>query len=399
MLVGRAAGPVEGSGVAQGTTETRTSLWRLPAVRALAGATVLGFTSFTLTLASLPAYAVAGGAAADTAGVVTAVFLVVTVAGQSAVPALTARFGAGPVLAAGLVALGAPSPLYAVDDGLLWLSAVSAVRGVGFAVLTVLGATLAARVAPPGRRGESIGLYGLAIAVPNLVCVPAGVALVLGGHAAWLAWLAAAPVLALPLVPGVVRGARAEPPAGTSSSRAAVRAALAPSGVLLVVTLAGGGLVTFLPIERPDGVLATAALLVFGVTGALSRWRTGVLADRTGTRLLLPLALLLSAVGLAAVALGLGAGAGWVLAGAAVFGAGYGTVQNLTLLAAFARAGERGATTASAVWNASFDAGTAVGALVLGLVAAGIGLPWTYVVVAGALLLTLPLARVATLPA
>ncbi|SDY89771.1 Predicted arabinose efflux permease, MFS family [Geodermatophilus africanus] len=385
--------------MARGTTGSRTSLWRLPAVRALAGATVLGFTSFTLTLASLPVYAVAGGAAADTAGLVTAVFLAVTVAGQSAVPALTARYGPGPVLAAGLVALGAPSPLYAVDDGLLWLSAVSAVRGLGFAVLTVLGATLAARVAPRERRGESIGLYGLAIAVPNLVCVPAGVALVLGGHAGWMAWLAASPVLALPLVPAVVRGARADPPAGRSSSRAAVRAALTPSAVLLVVTLAGGGLVTFLPIERPDGVLATAALLVFGITAALGRWRAGVVADRTGTRLLLPLALLGSAAGLAAVALGLGAGAGWVLAGAAVFGAGYGAVQNLTLVTAFARAGEGGATAASAMWNASFDAGTAVGALVLGLVAGGIGLPWTYVLAAGVLLLTLPLARVAVRPA
>ena len=385
--------------MARGTTEGRTSLWRLPAMRALVGATVLGFTSFCLTLASLPAHAVAGGAAADTAGVVTAVFLVVTVAVQSVVPALTARFGAGPVLAAGLVALGAPSPLYVVDDGLPWLSAVSAVRGVGFAVLTVLGATLAARVAPRERRGESIGLYGLAIAVPNLVCVPAGVALVLGGHAGWMAWLAASPVLALPLVPAVVRGARADPPAGRSSSRAAVRAALAPSAVLLVVTLAGGGLVTFLPIERPDGVLATATLLVFGITAAAGRWRAGVLADRAGTRLLLPLALLASAAGLAAVALGLGAGAGWVLAGAAVFGAGYGAVQNLTLLTAFARAGEGGATAASAMWNASFDAGTAVGALVLGLVAAGVGLPWTYVLVSGVLLVALPLARTATRPA
>ena len=383
----------------RGTTEARASLWRLPAMRALVGATVLGFTSFSLTLASLPAYAVAGGAAVDTAGVVTAVFLVVTIAVQSAVPALTARYGPGPVLAVGLLALGAPAPLYVVDDGVLWLSAVSAVRGAGFGVLTVLGSTLAARIAPPERRGESIGLYGLAIAVPNLAAVPAGVALVLDGQVTWLAWLAASPVLALPLVPGVVRGARTERPAGTSSSRAAVRAALAPSAVLLVVTLAGGGLVTFLPIERPDGVLATAALLVFGVTSALTRWRTGVLADRAGTRLLLPLTLLVSAAGLASVALGLGAGAGWVLAGAAVFGAGYGAVQNLTLLTAFARAGEGGATAASAMWNASFDTGTAVGALVLGLVAAGVGLPWTYVLVSGVLLVALPLARTATRPA
>ncbi|MBM7807895.1 MFS family permease [Geodermatophilus bullaregiensis] len=381
-----------------GTTRPRASLWRLPAMRALVGATTLGFVSYCLTLASLPAYAVAGGASPDTAGVVTAVFLLVTVAVQSSVPALTARFGLGPVFAAGLLALGAPAPLYVLGDGVLWLSAVSAVRGAGFAVLTVLGATLAAQVAPLERRGESIGLYGLAIAVPNLVAVPAGVALVLDGHAAVLSWLAAAPVLALPLLPVLTRTVRWEPGAWTSS-RAAVRAALAPSAVLFVVTLAGGGLVTFLPIERPDGLLATAALLVFGVTGALSRWRAGLVADRLGTGRLLPVTLLTGAAGLAVVALGLSTGDAVVLLGAALFGAGYGAVQNLTLVTAFARAGEGGATTASALWNASFDAGTAVGALALGVVAAGAGLSWTYLLVAAVLVAALPVARAATRPA
>ena len=81
-----------------------------------------------------------------------------------------------------------------------------------------------------------------------------------------------------------------------------------------------------------------------------------------------------------------------MLVGAAVFGAGYGGAQNLTLLAAFARAGAGGATAASAMWNASFDAGTAIGAMALGGVSAGIGLAWTYVVVAGVLAALLPLA-------
>ena len=121
---------------------------------------MLGFASYCLTLASLPTYAVQGGARESTAGIVTAVLLVVTIAVQAVVPVLTARFGQARVLVIGLVALGAPSPLYAVDDGLLWLSALSAVRGVGFAVLTVLGATLAAQVAPAGggvRRSGSTG--------------------------------------------------------------------------------------------------------------------------------------------------------------------------------------------------------------------------------------------------
>ncbi len=365
-------------------------------MQALIGVTVLGFASFCLTLASLPVYAVTGGAATSTAGVVTAVFLVVTVACQATIPALTARLGVGPVLVAGLVAMGLPSPFYALDDGLGWICALSAVRGAGFAVLTVLGATLAARVAPAERRGESVGLYGLAIAIPNLIAVPAGVALVLDGHVGWLSWLAASPILGVVLVPLLVRSVAPEPPRGPAGSgRAAVRAALAPSVVLLLVTMAGGGLVTFLPIERPDGVLATVALLLFGVTGAVTRWRAGTLSDRLGTGLLLPWALVVAAVGMIVTAVGLGAGAGWVLAGAAVFGAGYGATQNLTLVAAFARAGEGGTTTASAMWNASFDAGTAAGALALGFLAAGIGLDWTYVVVAALLAAALPLASAA----
>ncbi len=373
-----------------------TALWRFRGMQALIGVTMLGFASFCLTLASLPVYAVAGGASTSTAGLVTAVFLLVTVAFQATIPALTARFGVGPVLVAGLVAMGLPAPFYVMDDGLAWICALSAVRGAGFAVLTVLGATLAARVAPPERRGESVGLYGLAIAIPNLVAVPAGVALVLDGHVGWLSWLAASPVLGILLVPLLIRSVAPEPgpgPAGTG--RAAVRAALLPSGVLFLVTMAGGGLVTFLPIERPDGVLATVALLLFGLTGAVTRWRSGMLSDRLGTGLLLPLALALTAMGLLVTAFGLGAWDGWVLVGAAVFGAGYGATQNLTLVAAFARAGETGTTTASALWNASFDAGTAAGALALGFLAAGIGLDWTYVVVAASLAAALPLASAA----
>jgi predicted MFS family arabinose efflux permease len=370
-------------------------------MRSLVGATVLGFASYCLTLASLPAYAVAGGAGESTAGAVTAVFLVVTIAVQSAVPALTARFGAGPVLAAGLLALGAPAPLYVLSDSLGWICAVSAVRGAGFGVLTVLGSVLTVRVAPEGRRGEAVGLYGLAIAVPNLVAVPAGVALVLAGHTGWLAWLAASPVLALPLVPGLVRAATPAEPVERvpGTGRRAVLAALTPSLVLLVVTLAGGGLVTYLPIERPDGALATIALLLFGVTGALARWRAGMLADRTSASWLLPASLLASAAGLVAVAAGLHGAAVAVLIGAAVLGIGYGSTQNLTLLAAFGRAGAGGATAASAIWNAAFDAGTAIGAMALGGVSAGIGLPWTFTIVAGVLVAAVPLAVAATRPA
>ena len=84
------------------------SLWQLSAVRYLLAISVLGFASFCLTIASLPTWAVHGGATQATAGLVTTVMLGATVATQGLVPAMIARFGAGPSLALGLLLLGRP---------------------------------------------------------------------------------------------------------------------------------------------------------------------------------------------------------------------------------------------------------------------------------------------------
>ena len=383
------------------TTERRASLWRLPAVRSLVALTVLGFVSYSLLLSALPAHAAELGYGLTASGSVTTVLLVATVLAQAAVPGLLARLGTGPVLVLGLLAMGLPSPLYLLADDVRWFAAVSVVRGIGFAVLTVLGAVLAVQAVPPDRRGESIGIYGLAVSAPTLVAVPGGTALTLAGHFPVVAVLAAAPVLAVVFVPGLVRAiGRPDQPQRTTGSRAAVRAAVAPSLLLLVVTLAGGGLLTFLPIERPDGSLAAVALLVFGVGTGLSRWGAGVLVDRVGARVLLPATLASGVVGLLLVAHGLrtegGAGAAAVLAGVLALGIAYGAVQNLTLVIALARAGDGQTATVSAVWNACYDGGTAIGALAVGAVAAQLGLPATYVLVAVLMAAVLPLA--VTLP-
>ena len=364
---------------------------------------VLAFASFFLTLSALPLYCIAIGASAGAAGLVTTVMLLSTVATQTLVPALVNRFGLPGVLAGGLIALGAPAPLYLIGHSFAWVLVVSALRGLGFAVITVLMPLVASRLVPDGRRGEAIGIYGLAIAVPNLAGVPIGVALTTSGHFGWVAIGAAAPLLALPLIRSITRSLRPlEPPrAGhavgddgePAGPLATLRHITGITAVLLVMTLSGGGVLTFLPVARPDGTLATVGLLVFGATGALARWRVGVLADRLGHRVLLTVSLLAGAGGLALIAGGLGASSpALVLVGAAALGIGYGGVQNVTLLIAFLLAGPANATTASAVWNAAYDAGTAIGALLVGLVAAGgIGFPWTFAGCAALIVLTVPL--------
>lgn len=390
------------------TKAAERSLWHAPDVRRLVWLSVLAFSSFCLLLGSAPAWASAGGVSESRAGLVTTVMLVSTVMLQGTVPALVRRWGLGRILAAGLIALGAPAPLYAVGHGLGLLLGAAAVRGAGFAVVTVVGSTLAAAVAPPERRGESIGLYGLAIAVPNLLCVPGGVALTQHGAFRLIAYASALPVLAVPLALALGRSVRApdasvplQPGHGRArprpaGSRAAMVRVAAPALVLLTATLAGGGLVTYLPIQLPTGALATVALLGFGATAALGRWRAGAVSDRLGTSVLLPGAVIAAVSGTALVALGLGRGwAAVLVAGAVLFGAGYGAVQNLTLVQAFAAAGPGHATTASAFWNAAFDAGTGIGAVAIGAVAAtGLGVPAVVGLTALLMLAALPLTGV-----
>lgn len=357
-------------------------------MRPLALVSFLGFTSFFLTLASLAVWAVRGGTSPSTAGAGIAAMLASTVIFQTVIPALERRWGVTAALGGGLIALGAPAPLYALSQHLNWLILISVVRGAGFASLTVLGGMLITRIAPPSRHSEVVGVYGLSVALPNLAAVPAGVALALSGHFEWVAILASSPLLALPLLSGLraALGPRhvAATLAGSPSGKwAAACSALGPSAVLGAVTIASGGLITFLPIDRPHGPVAPTALLIVGTTVALSRWRAAAWWRRFN-RWLAVMALSAAALGMLVAAAALHGGSGIataipILAGAALFGTGYGITQNLTMVAAFDRAGGAHAITASAVWNVAFDAGTAVGAYGVGAIAAtGLGLPWTY---------------------
>lgn len=395
------------------------SLWRLPAMRLLALYTLAGFTGFFATIAALPAWVAATGVSDTLVGFVTTTLLVATVSTQSIVPRLVARAGMTATLAIGLAALGAPSLLLLIDGGYWWVLAICALRGIGFGAMTVLGAMLTARIVPAARRGEAIGIYGLAIAVPNLLAVPGGVALVSAGHFWAVALLGAAPLLGLPTVRALARAARARvdrtapsrgpspdmaPAAARASRRAARRAALGPAVVLMVVTLTSGGFLTYLPIVRPDGALATLALLTWGGTGAFTRWRAGVIADRSGLRILLPSASVLSIVGICVVAGGLLWGgpadaaadtvASWltILVGSAILGMGFGGTQNLTLLAAFMQARQRETATVSSVWNIGFDTGTAIGSGLVGVMVLAMTIPAALALTSVLIVASLPLA-------
>jgi hypothetical protein len=80
-----------------------------------------------------------------------------------------------------------------------------------------------------------------------------------------------------------------------------------------------------------------------------------------------------------------------LLAGALVFGLGFGVAQNASVSVMFREVGDGGYNTASAVWNIGYDAGMGLGAAGFGLLAVHTGFPFGFALVAAVIPLSLAL--------
>jgi predicted MFS family arabinose efflux permease len=347
---------------------------------------------FYLPLSVMPMFADQAGSGSGS-GLATVTLLLATVACELVTPRLVGRVGYRGALALGLTLLGAPTAVLTFSDDPRLILAVSAVRGAGFAISVVAGGVVTATLIPADRRGEGLALVGIVTGVPGLLALPAGVwAATRFGYAPVFVVTTVAPLLALVSIPGLPR--RAAPAHRGGVLDGLRNPALArPATIFATSTAAVGVLVTFLPLAtlgRPAWV-ATAALFIQPASSTVSRWIAGRVGDRRGQRCLLMPGLILAAAGMAAIACTSMPAA--VIAGALVFGTGFGVLQNATLTLMYARVAPGQEDAVSAIWNAAYDLGMAVGALCAGLAATTLGYPTTFVLTAAALLPALALVR------
>ena len=354
--------------------------------RALLAVFVASFgamTGFYLLLSVVPLYAEAIGAGGVGAGLATGSLMAATVAGELAVPRLLARFGYRLLLAAGLVLLGTPALALPAAATMPAILLVSVVRGLGFAVCVVVGGALVASLVPPERRGEGLGLFGIVVGVPGIVALPLGVWLV--GQAGYPAVFVAGAVAALAglaVVAGLPgREPAREPPVGVLAGLRTA-ALVRPAVNFSAAAMAAGVVVTFLPlvVTGGAGTLAAPALFVQAVAATLSRWWAGRYGDRHGPAELLVPGMVATAAGVLAL-VGVDRPAA-VLAGMALFGAGFGVTQNASMTVMLNRVAPSGYGTVSAIWNLAYDAGIGVGAFGFGVVAARTGYPAAFAVTA-----------------
>jgi predicted MFS family arabinose efflux permease len=350
-------------------------------------------TSFFLLLSVMPMLAEAAGVSSSGAGLMTGSLLLGTVVAEAVATIAIRRFGYRTVIAAGAVLLGPPALAMLGHQPQAVMIGVSLVRGLGFGLCGVATAALTAKLLPPERRGEGLGLLGIVSGVPAVVALPAGVWLA-GHHLAAAAAAMAAvagllPLVALRWVPGGREPRRTSRPARTSgSSRLAVTGLRLPL-IFAAATVAAGVVDSFLPLVKPiPSNLCSAALLVQAIVATLSRWQAGRYGDRHGhSRFLVP-ALATAAVGLAAL-LGLGSLV-LVFAGMALFGAGFGALESATFTLLLDQQPEA---RASAQWNFAYDAGYGAGPAVFGLICARTGYPAAFALTGALVLAAVPLAR------
>jgi predicted MFS family arabinose efflux permease len=358
-----------------------------PALLRVFVAALGGMTGFFLLLSVVPLYATEGGAGEVGAGATTAALLLSTVGAELAAPRLVARFGHRAVFSAGLLLLGAPALGLVASAHLGVILAVSAVRGLGFGIVVVLGSALVAALVPSERRGEGLGLFGVVIGIPGVLALPSGVflvgqvgfapVLVAGGVAALVG------LVAMPGLPG-----REPAPAEPVGILVGLRSMplLRPAVVFAMVAVAAGVVVTFIPlaVTGAPAYLVPLALLLHATATTVARWWAGWFADRHGPGVLIIPALLVAVSGVFTLVLVAHPAA--VLAGMALFGLGFGASQNASLVLMFSRVSRARYGTVSALWNLAFDAGMGLGAIGFGVLVAQTGYPVAFAVM-GALML------------
>ncbi|MBN6041702.1 MFS transporter [Amycolatopsis sp. 195334CR] len=360
--------------------------------------TALLFTGYALLLSVVPLWVVRQGAGEFAAGAATGVFMGATVAAQTVVPALAARFGYRLVTAAGGLLLGLPAPLLVLTTDWPGVLAVSLVRGLGFGLVSVCGSALIGELLPASSAARGSGWYGLATGLPQLLGLAAGTwaAGTWGFTEVFLVATAlplagVLPLLSLPkLLPG---------DSGPAVRWRAVTTRTWRPGLVMFSGAVGlGAMATFVPLVL-NGPPAAVSATLFVVTGAalLGRWSAGLFAHRvSGSGGMLGVATVVLGLGMAVFAVTAPIGGPLALtaaiAGGAVFGAGFGVVQNDALVVMFARV-PPGA--AGVVWNLAFDAGQGAGAVLVGALLAGLGPSGGFGVLAGFALVLLPVARAA----
>lgn len=275
--------------------------------------------------------------------------------------------------------------VYPLAGVFIWMLAVRFIHGLVWGVATTTGSTLIVDIIPAQRRGEGIGLYGLAMTIPMAVGPFIGLELtrnnsytpmfMVAGALAFIGFLFTLPIK-YPALPPLLSKSISWRNLFESSS-------LPVTFNLLLINISYGGLVSFISLYAiKTGLGLTGVFFIVFASGiTLARIYMGKIFDRHGPAVLSVVGILLLTAGyfllgiainkvafmIAGFSLGLGSGI--------VFPTFQAMVNNLVIPQ------RRGA--ANSTLFSGLDLGIGLGMLITGLLAHSLGLPKTYLMFSG----------------
>jgi MFS family permease len=329
----------------------------------------LNFASFFL----LPLHVRALGGSEFTVGLVmgtTGLFALMSVL---VVGALLDRLGRRGFLRGGFIVM-AVSAL-----GFLWvrqigpaLFALRALQGIGFAAGFNAASTLAAELAPPGRRAAALGVFGVSTLATHALAPTIGEQVVrLGGFPAL--FVAAAGFASIGLA---IAWSVPVPPLHLAAGRARLRVTTELSSAIATNGCCGmafGSVLTFVPTFVHDAGLGAVSrfFLSYTATSILTRVGAGRLGDSLGRRTVIRPAILLLSLSIALLSR-VHSPSGLIGAGL-LFGLAQGAVYPTLNAFVVDLVGEGQLGRTQSLYNGAFNLGVTLGSLALGPVAEAFG--------------------------
>jgi len=349
-------------------------------------AVLCGFLAVGAVLPVLPRYVRGPVGAGDVAvGLVTGAFAFTAVIGRPIGGRLADAYGRRIVVVVGAVLTAVGGALYLLPAGVPGLVLARLVLGIGDGWLFTAGATWSVDLSPEDRRGQAIGLFGLAVWGGLSAGPVVGEALLsASGYHAVFVFAAVMPLLGALVARRVPDPHLSRPDTGPTR-----RGPLVPRGVrlpglaLALANIGYGTMVGFVVLHLHHRGIGhgAAAFTAFATSVVLTRLLAGRLPDRIGPQRTAMGAFAAEATGLALIAVA----QSWVTAGlgAIVMGMGFSLLFPSLALIAMDRTGSASRGAAMGAFTAFFDVGVGVGALVAGGIAATAGYPAAFWMAAG----------------
>ena len=338
------------------------------------------FTSFQMTLPTLPLYVQEIGSNETWVGIIVGIFTFSALLIRPFGGKMLDTTGRAPVFITGLAILVISLYSLAVSTTILILVAVRIVQGVGWGLSNTASGTIASDLVPKDRRGEGLGFFGLSGNLALAIGPALGLFLVNHIEFSTLFIICGSLTLIALLLALNVKYVKAEPltqaeieedELNTSRFNFFEKRALPASALLFFITFTFGGIATFLPAYTFQQGFAPHYIQIYFVLYALAlvttRFFAGRIYDRRGLAIVFIPGSLLIIAGLTLLAI-LNSPV-YLFVGAILYGLGFGTVQPALQASAINTTPPRKRGMANATFFSAFDLGVGLGAMTFGLVA------------------------------